>query len=184
MIVESIKENEEEKEVFQTRHAALSLAKKLLEQSFLEMQQTFGPIVNKKTAEIFSRITNGKYQELLVSKDLNINFRDPIMDMTQEWQYLSGGTMDQVYFSLRLAIAGFFADQIGGLPLFIDDAFLQYDDSRTKESLLFLEEYAKKRRTQILFFTCHKTLLEQTGASANKINLSQKKAEQEELAKK
>ena len=48
MIVGSIKENEKEKTVFQARHAALTLAKKQMEQAFLEMQQTFGPIVNKE----------------------------------------------------------------------------------------------------------------------------------------
>jgi len=164
--------NEKQQRDSLARHTALSLAKTQLEQAFLEMQQTFGPIVNKKTAEIFSRITNGKYQELLVSKDLNISFRDPFMNTTQDWQYLSGGTIDQVYFSLRLAISGFWADQAGGLPLFIDDAFLQYDDSRTKQSMMFLEDYSSIQKAQILLFTCHRNLYEHSGANTTKMDLS------------
>lgn len=173
-IVDLIELNEQQQIKYQDRFASLEMAKKQMEQAFLEMQLTFGPIVNTKTADIFSRITNGKYNELLVTKDLNINFRDPLLNTTQEWQYLSGGTIDQVYFSLRLAISGLLAEQVGGLPLFIDDAFLQYDDNRTKQSLLFLEDYAKTKHAQILFFTCHQAVWNMCGDNVNKIELSEK----------
>lgn len=158
-IEDEIRKNKQMMEAYQMQYDALVITKTQMEKAFLEMQQSFGPKVNDKTAAIFSEITDGKYNDLLISRDLNISFRDPLINTTQDWQYLSGGTIDQIYFSLRLAISEFMADQAGGLPLFIDDAFLQYDDIRTARSLSFLIDYSKTRESQIIFFTCHQNIL-------------------------
>ncbi len=160
LIEKQIDENEKQTFFYNKQLDALKMAKLELSKAFAIMQQTFGPMVNKRTGEILSNITGGKYNDLLVAKDLTISFRDPASHVTMDWQYLSNGTADQAYFSLRLAISELLADQTGGIPLFIDDAFLQYDDQRTKQSLKFLGEYAKQRQIQILFFTCHESLLE------------------------
>ena len=158
IVEDKIKQNFQKLENLQRQLDALKFSKTQLEQAFLEMQQTFGPIVNARTGLIFSKLTGGKYQDLLVSRDLTISVREPLMQCTQDWQYFSNGTIDQVYFSLRFAISEFLADQTGGLPLFIDDAFLQYDDARTKQGLVFLEDYVKTKQTQIMFFSCHKNM--------------------------
>ncbi|MHB1485608.1 MAG: ATP-binding protein [Saccharofermentanales bacterium] len=160
IIEDEISKNRQMIDACQMQYDALSITKKQMEKAFLEMQQSFGPKVNDKTAGIFSEITDGKYNDLLISRDLNISFRDPSVDTTQDWQYLSGGTIDQVYFSLRLAISEFIAEDLSSvLPLFIDDAFLQYDDARTERSLSFLIDYSKTRESQIIFFTCHQSIL-------------------------
>lgn len=172
VLEDQIRENEENQNRYVQQYEALLMAKQQLDQAFLEMQENFGPLVNDKTASIFSRITGGKYKNLLVSRDLNISVREPDMNTTRDWQFFSGGTMDQVYFSLRLAIAEFLADQAGGLPLFIDDAFLQYDDFRTQQSLEFLENYTKEQGIQIMFFTCHQSLCQLCGENTNIIRLS------------
>lgn len=159
-VLDQIKLNQLMQNEYQYDYDTYKIANEVLFSSFTEMQQTFGPIVNSNTAEIFSHLTNSKYKELLVSKDLSIAFCDPGINMTLDCQYLSSGTLDQVYFSLRLAIAKFLSDQVGGLPLFLDDAFLQYDDLRAKNGIEFLEDYAKSTQSQILFFTCHMSMVD------------------------
>ena len=50
----------------------------------------------------------------------------------------------------------------GALPLFLDDMFAQYDDDSIKTALEFLKEYIESNSlvSQIMFFTCHKHILE------------------------
>lgn len=158
-IDEEIKANRQLQDYYLYQYEALSVARKALQDSFEDMQQSFGPIVNQKCAGIFSHLTAGKYQDLMVSKDLNISVREPFGNTTHEWKYLSNGTIDQVYFSLRLAISEIFTGSGNGLPLFLDDAFLQYDDDRARNAMDFIGEYSKEKDAQVFLFTCHNSLL-------------------------
>ncbi|MDD4716496.1 MAG: AAA family ATPase [Eubacteriales bacterium] len=141
------------------RANALDLARNVLKDAFEEMQLSFGPIVNEKTAKIFTELTCGKYSELSVSKELSISVKDPGGNKTIDWKYLSSGTTDQLYFALRLAIAEFFAEENDGITLFLDDPFMQYDDERAKSAAEFILGYSKERNYQILLFTCHRSTL-------------------------
>lgn len=170
-IDEEIKTNKQLQEYYLYQHEALMAAKKALQDAFEDMQQSFGPVVNQKCASIFSQITGGKYQDIMVSKDLNISVREPFNNTTHEWKYLSNGTVDQVYFSLRLAISEIFTGSDGGLPIFLDDAFLQYDDDRAKNAMDFVGRYAKEKDTQVFMFTCHKSLLEFASSDARIIQI-------------
>ena len=64
--------------------------------------------------------------------------------------------------SLRLAVADLLSQESDGLPLMLDDVFLQYDDSRAEQGLRFLVNFVKREEapTQIILFTCHKSILE------------------------
>jgi uncharacterized protein YhaN len=159
-IEDEINENRKAQEFYCRQRDSLKASIRFLEEAFAEMQQTFGPIVNERTSRIFSRITGGRYSELIVGKDLKISVREPEMNTTKDFGYLSNGTIDQVYFSLRLAVAEFFSDKSGGLPLFLDDSFLQYDDDRARQAMDFIREYARENHCQIVLFTCHRSMLD------------------------
>ena len=73
--------------------------------------------------------------------------------------FLSGGTFDQVYFSLRLALCNLIFKE-KTLPLFFDDAFIQYDESRLYRAMKFLQDYSKEH--QVVVFTCRKLPLKET----------------------
>ena len=124
------------------------------------MQKNFGPIVNEKTAEIFSSLTGGRYTKLTVSKDLDVSVRDPETDTTVNWKFLSGGTIDQLYFALRLAVSDFMSETEESLPLFLDDTFIQYDDSRSLNAVRTIKEHVSGNSSQVLLFTCHRTTLD------------------------
>lgn len=141
---------------------ALKIAREQLEGAFLELQRSFGPKVNEKTEEIFRRLTDGKYQKVRVTKDFSISVEDPERKSSYEWGFLSGGTIDQAYLSLRLAISDLMMSGEENLPIFLDDVFTQYDDERAYEGLRLLYEYAVKREDpiQAVLFTCHRRLFE------------------------
>ncbi len=156
---EKIRRVKAEIEYHSSEAAAIELAREVLKDSFEEMQRSFSPIVNEKTTEIMSRITCGKYSDLSVSKELDVSLRETGGNRVIDWKYLSSGTSDQLYFALRLAVAEFFSEKSGGLPLFFDDPFMQYDDERTAGVSDFIREYVKEKNNQILLFTCHKAIL-------------------------
>ena len=81
-----------------------------------------------------------------------------------------------MYLALRLGFASNYSkDKItlmpngkSDLPLIIDDAFVNFDINRTKNTLKCLEEFSKTN--QVLYFTCHKPP-ESENLKYNKINL-------------
>ena len=44
-----------------------------VEQAFRELQSGYGPLLNKASAEIFSRLTGGKYTGMLVDKSFGLS---------------------------------------------------------------------------------------------------------------
>ncbi len=159
-IDESIIRIKREIDILSVRTRSIDIARDVLREAFEEMQKTFAPIVNERTSYIFSQLTCGKYKELSVSKELSVIVRDPSGNMTFDWKFLSSGTADQLYFALRLAIAEIFSERAGGLPLFLDDPFMQYDDERSIGAAEFMKEYAARKDSQILLFTCHNSTLQ------------------------
>ena len=98
-----------------------------------------------------------------ISKEFDVAVESSDIFGSHEWQYLSSGTADQVYFALRLAVSELLAKECNGLPIFIDDAFAQYDDTRLNEAINFLKDYSSKN--QVLYFTCHKAGIQDEGVN-------------------
>ncbi|MTI94006.1 MAG: hypothetical protein FH749_00750 [Firmicutes bacterium] len=137
----------------QTRRQALDLAIETIEGQAANLGTKMGPGLNEKVAQLVERITGGKYRELNIAEGLKITVRTPEHSEPVDLEKLSGGTIDQVYFASRVAIADLVTEN-SQLPLFLDDSFVQYDDIRLKNMLSLLLELARER--QILLFTCQK----------------------------
>lgn len=129
------------------------IALRVLTESFAELRQSYGSQLEKKAAEIFARLTNGKYSGMTVSKSFSINVSLRENPISREAEYLSNGTFDQAYLSLRLALSSVLGED---LPLFLDDTLTQYDDIRAQATLRFLKDYSKAG--QLVMFTCHKSI--------------------------
>jgi exonuclease SbcC len=143
-------------------YQCLDIAQSTLMEAFTEIRQSFGHLLNDKTATIFNSLTGGKYQNVIISRNFDINVQDTQSAVSHEWQYLSSGTIDQAYFALRLAVADLLSRESAGLPLMLDDVFLRYDDIRAEQGLRFLVNLANESAvsTQIILFTCHKSILD------------------------
>lgn len=163
--------NEKEIEVNEKRDyfKSLEISSEVMQEASDEIRQSFGPELNMKTAEIFKSLTNGKYGNILVTKDYDISIQSGIH--YREWKYLSNGTIDQAYLSLRLAITELISDKNILLPLFLDDVLIQYDDERMDAALKFISDYAnqKGKEFQLILFTCHRHIIEKSKPYANNI---------------
>ena len=150
---ELIKKSDELKEYYD----ALNLAEEVLSESFSVVRRGYGAALESKTLDIFSRLTLKSYNAISVSKSLDITTQKSGIFGMKEAEYLSSGTYDQAYLSLRLAMTELMNEE-ETMPIFLDDVLSLYDDERTKAAMEFLKEYS--RDTQCLLFTCHGNLKE------------------------
>ncbi len=150
--------------------ADLELAMTVLSESFAEVRRSYGLVLDSKTNEIFGGITGGRYQNVSVSKSFDISVEKTDTFGSFDLAYLSSGTIDQAYLSLRLALSSLMAETNGNLPILLDDSLAQFDDKRTKTALEFLKEYSNSN--QILMFTCHKFISDSAeNLGAQKLNM-------------
>lgn len=141
--------------------SCLELASQVLTESFAEVRQSYGSVLDKKAAEIFVKLTADRYEDMNISKSLDINVTKKGVFGMKEIDYLSSGTADQAYLSLRLALSQLICGENESLPIFLDDALTQYDDPRMERAVEFLKEYSDN--TQIILFTCHKQISDCSG---------------------
>ena len=128
--------------------ADLNYAKNALSQAFEQLQMDYAPRLNGIACGIFKKLTDGKYIDFMVDEDYKITVRNAD-NMLVTSEYLSSGTYDQIYFSLRMALV----DLIGGeMPIILDDAFPLYDDERVKKAI----GYLKGIGNQVILLSCQK----------------------------
>lgn len=145
----SLKEKKSELEKTGT---ALKLALEVLNEAGSEVRRSLTPALERKMSGIAGRMTGGRYTHLRVDDGLIVNTIAPETGDVRGIRLFSGGTADQLYLALRLALAGVLAPDGENLPVFLDEVFSQYDDIRTGQTLKFLfEEYCDG---QVLLFTC------------------------------
>ena len=65
-------------------------------------------------------------------------------------EQVSRGTIEQIYFALRMAASHILFDD--EYPVILDDTFVYYDDVRLENTLKWLV----KNKKQIIIFTCQK----------------------------
>ena len=135
---------------------ASDIALAVLTESFAEVRRSYGSVLEKTAGEIFKELTNEKYADMSISKSFDINVSEKDVFGSREVDYLSSGTADQAYLALRLAISKLICKENEALPLFLDDALTQYDDTRMTAALEFLNAYSDQ--TQIIMFTCHNAI--------------------------
>ena len=135
---------------------AADIALEVLKDSFAELRRGYGSALEQKAGEIFGGITGGKYESMQISKSFDITVEKSGVFGGKESAFLSAGTYDQAYLSLRLALSDLLFENAESLPILLDDALTQYDDKRAETALKYLNEYSKNG--QIIMFTCHRTL--------------------------
>ena len=126
---------------------AIDLALQVLEQANAALRERFSPTLNREAADIFSRLTGGKYSALTLSRDFSAMAGG---EDSHSSLYLSAGTVDQLYLSVRLALCRL---TVPDAPILLDDALCSFDDERMALALNALNELGGER--QILLFSCH-----------------------------
>ena len=147
-----INELYKKKEKLEKKLRTISLVSKALSCAYENMQKNFTPALNKKASSYFGKITGGKYERIFCSKEFSVSVENTI---PRESGFFSGGTIDQLYLSLRLALIDMiFVENMR--PVILDQPFLQYDEERKKNTISLFEDIKESR--QIILFTADKSL--------------------------
>ena len=136
----------------QAEYDAIALAMTALEQANTILETRFSPALGARAAEIFSALTGGKYDKVLLSRDLTLSAEAAGDPMSRSIQLLSQGAADQLYLAVRLAICDMVLPAEKHVPLILDDALVSFDDTRLRAALDYL--LAESAQRQILLFTC------------------------------
>lgn len=135
-----------------TKQNALSLAIDTLVQSCSELRNSIAPRLSEAAGNAFKLITGGRYENLFVDKNLELDINDTANELKRSIEYLSGGTRDAAYLCLRMALLDILFDSEMP-PLICDESFANLDSSRLENLMKVLT--ALSRKTQIFIFTCH-----------------------------
>lgn len=147
---------------------ALDIAMETLKESFNEIRREVGPEINRRILDNFKKLSLNKYEDVKLGDNYEMLVRDK--DNLFKGNYLSNGAYDQLYLSLRLA----FIDMLFSheeCPIILDDAFIQYDDTRRKKAI---ELIYNKIKGQGIIFTCQqkeKEILDEICCKYNLISL-------------
>ena len=133
---------------------ALQLALETLTRADGELQERLSPRLAKKAAEYFSFLTDGRYDELTLTRDLSAHARRAGDAVGWDADYLSAGARDQLYLALRLALCDLALPGEEICPIVLDDALVTFDGERMARALELMRRIAEER--QVLLFTCHR----------------------------
>lgn len=125
----------------------------------------FMPLLKKSISDNFYYLTGGKYSEVSFDENMNITvIEEDNKNRNVELESLSGGTLDQLYLSLRVGLSNILSGN-QDIPLIFDDSFVQYDSRRLKKSIEMLSRESERR--QVILFTCQ----EREAETAKQLNV-------------
>jgi uncharacterized protein YhaN len=144
------------------QYARLRIASKILNQAIERYREKSQEPILKRTTEFFKQITGGSFQGVRAEFD---DIGQPVLVGVRPGgreivavEGMSDGTADQLYLALRLAGLWDYLEQNDPIPFIVDDILIKFDDDRAVATLRAIERLSE--RTQVIFFTHHRHLLE------------------------
>ena len=137
--------------------AELLLARRALQRAADAWKSESVPAVYRRASELLALMTNGKWTQVRADETGAIVAVDAVHKRFEP-RFLSTGTCQQLYLALRIALLERASDVGAGLPVLADDILVNFDDERRIGAVKALAQLAKTR--QVVFFTCHKEILE------------------------
>jgi uncharacterized protein YhaN len=113
------------------------------------------PHVLTQVNTIFHSLTGGRYDKLFIHEEGYFEAQ-AVSGLRYHVAELSQATKEQVYISLRMALAKTLATS-APFPFIMDDPFVHFDRNRTNKMVQLMKEVGYER--QILYFTCHEGML-------------------------
>ena len=140
----------EKKEAENARYAAVLLACEALGGAGERLRAEISPRLSARARELLAAMTGGRYDSVGVDHDLSMTVGTESGTRSPEW--LSTGTQDLVYLSLRLALVDLLYREKP--PICFDESLAHQDDGRLARVVSTLAACAGEGQ-QCLLFTCH-----------------------------
>jgi len=130
-----------------------------------EFREEHQPDVFRRAGAYLESLTQGRYNRILLSDSVDEE-HFMVMGPSLEGPLrlappISTGTLEQAYLALRLAIVDHLDAGGERLPLFIDEVFVNWDDTRREGGFDILSGLSETR--QLFVFTCHAEMAHRLG---------------------
>ncbi|MCF8142705.1 MAG: AAA family ATPase [Deltaproteobacteria bacterium] len=145
-------------------YVKLRLASAILTMAIERYRQSNQSPVLSAASEYFKTMTGESFAGLRADYDEK---GDPVIKAIRPdgvllcVEEMSDGSRDQLFLSLRLGGLEKYVDNNGPMPFVVDDVLVHFDDERAAAALKALGNLSKK--TQVIFFTHHRHLVELAG---------------------
>ena len=153
------------------RKIVLAYAIREADRRFREEHQ---PDVIRRASGYFATITADRYDHIMVDDSGEFHVRGSFDNGTVSMvaaKSLSTGAREQLYLAMRLAIMSHLDHDRERLPVFIDEALVNWDAARRMRGFQLLRELSQTR--QVFVMTCHERWAQElTDAGANRIDLT------------
>ena len=131
---------------------ACNYAMAVLREVDREHHDIYVPKLEQESGRHFNKLTGGAYATVNLADKwprglMAVDTTGRMVDADK----LSRGTVDQLYFSLRLALAGALSGRTA-IPMILDDPFVNFDADRLEQALNTIAGLAADGR-QVLYFT-------------------------------
>lgn len=146
--LEELEELGEDYKAYDKKRRAVELAMQRINELSGGVEKRMRDSLNEKMSQIVCEITGGKYTKITMDANAEIGLlaNGRIVSLEQ----VSRGTIEQIYFALRMAADDML--RVEECPVVLDDTFAYYDDDRLARTLAWLAHHKK----QALIFTCQK----------------------------
>lgn len=132
---------------------AIALAIDTMRKADEDIQSRFSPALGKLAAEYMQFVTDGKYDGVMLDRDFSATVHEAGGNVPRNAEYLSAGTLDLMYLTVRLAVCSLALPESANCPLIIDDALVNFDADRRRQAMALLEKIAQER--QVILFACN-----------------------------
>ncbi|MBE6607711.1 MAG: hypothetical protein E7633_04055 [Ruminococcaceae bacterium] len=139
-------------------HDGYMLAIESLSNAAERLRRDVAPRLAKRASEMMSAETLGKYSLIGVNENLSLEYGTDTEGIgnvvTREIDYLSEGTKDLAYISLRLALVEILYTKAKP-PILFDESFARLDDTRLENTLSLVKDFSSSG-SQVFVFTSQK----------------------------
>lgn len=133
------------------KQKVLQLTISTMQEAVIEVSKLANKILEKTISEKLGKITSNHYTKIQVKPDLSIQvYSNEKNDWVDPINELSRGTIDQIYFLVRLGFLKLITEN-KNIPIILDDPFVTADAHRKESLREVVNEIAKQH--QVILFT-------------------------------
>lgn len=138
-------------EAARDKHRAAVMAHEALSGAGERLREEIAPRLSRFSCNLVEHLTGGKYDRMGVDNNLAVSLGTE-SGRTVPLDYMSAGTQDLAYLSLRMALIDLLYREKP--PVCFDESFSHQDDARAARMIELLHAMGEAGR-QCLLFTCH-----------------------------
>ena len=156
---------EKEEEIRKLEYS-ITLATDVLEEAYEELKADIVPDIENSIKKNIAITTNGRYIDTIYNDNQGLLVENNVGEIIPI-EKLSMGTIEQMYLGFRFAML----EKMGNIPMFLDEAFVYYDNDRLENILKTIA--SKSTTSQIFIMTCS----DREERTLNKLNIAYNKIE-------